>query len=73
MPRKKPDGISALVSKDTEPVSIQALTMQDWYAGFALMGMFAAGKEATEETISTAIETGIYAVEKRQEFFNDQQ
>jgi hypothetical protein len=73
MPRKKPDGISALVSKDTEPVSIQALTMQDWYAGFALMGLLARGEEVTDATVMSAIETGVYAVEKRQEILDAQQ
>lgn len=73
MSRKKAEGISALVSKDVEPVSIQALTMQDWYAGFALMGLLARGEEITDVTVTSAIETGVYAVEKRQEIFNDQQ
>jgi hypothetical protein len=36
MARKKPEGIEALVSKE-EPVSIQEITMLDWYAAFALM------------------------------------
>lgn len=36
MVRKKPEGIEALVSKE-DPVSIQEITMLDWYAAFALM------------------------------------
>ncbi len=36
--RKKPDGIEALVKQD--PVSIQEITMLDWYAGFALLKAF---------------------------------
>jgi len=36
MARKKPEGIEALVSKE-DPVSIQEITMLDWYAAFALM------------------------------------
>jgi hypothetical protein len=37
MVRKKLEGIEALVEK--EPVSIQEITMLDWYAAFALMGI----------------------------------
>jgi hypothetical protein len=36
MARKKSEGIESLVSK-VEPVSIQEITMLDWYAAFALM------------------------------------
>lgn len=36
MARKKPEGIEALAASP-EPVSIQEITMLDWYAGFALM------------------------------------
>ena len=36
MARKKLEGIEALVSKE-EPISIQEITMLDWYAAFALM------------------------------------
>jgi hypothetical protein len=38
--RKKPDGIAAIVAKQ-DPVSIQELTMQDFYAAFALQGLLA--------------------------------
>jgi hypothetical protein len=34
--RKKPEGIEALTAPP-EPVSIQEITMLDWYAAFALM------------------------------------
>lgn len=37
MARKKPEGLEALVPKQ-EPVSIQHITLQDWYASFALIG-----------------------------------
>jgi hypothetical protein len=37
MVRKKSEGIEALVPKP-EPISIQEITMLDWYAAFALMG-----------------------------------
>jgi hypothetical protein len=40
MARKKPEGIAAVVSKN-EPVSIQDLTMQDFFAAFALQGLLA--------------------------------
>jgi hypothetical protein len=38
--RKKPDGIAAIVAKQ-DPVSIQELTMQDFFAAFAMQGMLA--------------------------------
>ena len=37
MARKKPEGIEALKPKQ-DPVSIQEITMLDWYAAFALLG-----------------------------------
>jgi hypothetical protein len=40
MARKKLDGIAAIVAKQ-DPVSIQDLTMQDFYAAFALQGLLA--------------------------------
>jgi hypothetical protein len=43
MARKKPEGIEVLVSKE-DPISIQEITMMDWYAAFALMGI---GSEAS--------------------------
>lgn len=43
MVKKKAEGIEALVPKP-EPVSIQEITMLDWYAAFALMGI---GSEAS--------------------------
>lgn len=36
MARKKPEGIEALAAPP-EPISIQEITMLDWYAAFALM------------------------------------
>jgi len=38
MARKKPEGIEALVSKE-EPISIQEITLLDWFAAFALMSV----------------------------------
>jgi hypothetical protein len=40
MARKKAEGIAAVASK-REPVSIQELTMQDFFAAFALQGLLA--------------------------------
>jgi len=34
--RKKPEGIEVLRAKQ-DPVSIQEITLLDWFAGFALM------------------------------------
>jgi hypothetical protein len=38
--RKKPEGIASVVAKQ-DPVSIQELTMQDFFAAFALQGLLA--------------------------------
>ena len=40
MARKKLDGIAAVMAKQ-DPVSIQELTMQDFFAAFALQGLLA--------------------------------
>ena len=40
MARKKAEGIAAIVAKQ-DPVSIQELTMQDFFAAFALQGLLA--------------------------------
>ena len=40
MARKKPEGLAAIVAKQ-DPVSIQELTMQDFFAAFALQGLLA--------------------------------
>jgi hypothetical protein len=40
MARKKLDGIAAVIAKQ-DPVSIQDLTMQDFFAAFALQGLLA--------------------------------
>ena len=40
MARKKAEGLAAIVAKQ-DPVSIQELTMQDFYAAFALQGLLA--------------------------------
>jgi len=53
MPRKKADGIASIVAKE-DPVSIQELTMQDFFAAFALQGICASGafKEWTNEQLT---------------------
>jgi hypothetical protein len=53
MPRKKADGIASIVAKE-DPVSIQELTMQDFFAAFALQGICASGafKEWTNEQLA---------------------
>ena len=40
--RKKPDGIASIVAKQ-DPVSIQELTMKDFFAAFALQGLLSHG------------------------------
>lgn len=45
MARKKPEGIEALAATP-EPPSIQEITMLDWFAAFASMGI---GLEANHE------------------------
>jgi hypothetical protein len=51
MPRaKKPEGIEELVAPVEHP-SIQEITMLDWYAGFALMGI---GNE-TSNTVAVSM------------------
>jgi hypothetical protein len=40
MARKKAEGLASIVAKQ-DPVSIQELTMQDFFAAFALQGLLA--------------------------------
>ena len=47
MARKNPEGIESLRIKQ-DPVSIQEITMLDWYASFALMK---SGKELSAKEI----------------------
>lgn len=49
MARKKPEGIEVLTAKP-EPPSIQEITMLDWFAAFALMGI---GAEASHEAAAS--------------------
>ena len=51
MARKKAEGLAAIVAKQ-DPVSIQELTMQDFFAAFAMQGMLA--DPATPEIMDIA-------------------
>ena len=63
MARKKPEGIEVLVTK-SEPVSIQEITMLDWYASFALMGI---GSEASNTAaISMAFDRAELMMKERE-------
>lgn len=46
--KTKADGIEALVAKQ-DPISIQEITMLDWYASFALLTM---GQTRSEERMA---------------------
>jgi hypothetical protein len=48
MVRKKLEGIEALVEKE-EPISIQEITMLDWYAAFALMAVQQSNHESASK------------------------
>lgn len=50
MARKPSNGLEALVPKQ-EPVSIQEITMQDWYAAFAMINTqpMTSAKDAAKE------------------------
>ena len=55
MARKKPEGIAAVIAKQ-DPVSIQELTMMDFFAAFALLGAstMATPEEAAKEAFDKA-------------------
>lgn len=50
MAKKRSEGLEALVSAD-EPTSIQDITMEDWYAAFAMIctSPMTAPKDAAKE------------------------
>ena len=50
MVRKKREGIEALIDK-TDPISIQEITLQDWYAAFAMINTqpMTSAKDAAKE------------------------
>jgi hypothetical protein len=63
MVRKKSEGIEALVPKP-EPISIQEITMLDWYASFALMGI---GSEASNTAaVSMAFDRAELMMQERE-------
>ena len=65
MVRKKSEGIEALVPKP-EPISIQEITMLDWYAAFALMGADQKGHDSqTASSIFNLAEEMMKEREKR--------
>jgi hypothetical protein len=53
--RKKPEGIESLKPKQ-DPISIQEITMLDWYAAFALLGQ--SPMSTPEDTAHRSNETG---------------
>lgn len=66
--RKKAEGLAAIVAKQ-DPVSIQELTMQDFFAAFALQGICASGavKEwANERLVSEAYDIADEMLHRRQ-------
>lgn len=67
MARKKPEGIEVLTgeAKKPEPVSIQELTMLDWYAAFALMGV--GNQISNDAAVRTAFDRAELMMIERQE------
>lgn len=55
MAKRKPEGIAILVAKQ-DPISIQEITMLDWYAAFALLGAstMTTPEEAAKEAFDKA-------------------
>ena len=55
MAKRKPEGIAAVIPKQ-DPVSIQELTMLDFYAAFALLGAstMTTPEEAAKEAFDKA-------------------
>ena len=53
--KRKPEGISSLVSRP-EPISIQEITMLDWFAGFASLSSstMSTPSEAAKESFDRA-------------------
>ena len=61
MAKRKPEGIAAVIPKQ-DPVSIQELTMLDFYASFALLGA---------STMSTPEEAAKEAFDKAEAMLNE--
>lgn len=62
MARKKPEGIEALKPKQ-DPISIQDITMLDWYAAFALLG--ASPMSTPEDTARAAFDQAEAMLQER--------
>ena len=62
MGRKKDEGIEALKPKQ-DPISIQEITMLDWYAAFALLG--ASPMASAEESARAAFEKAEACLKER--------
>lgn len=60
MARKKPEGIETLKAKQ-DPVSIQEITLLDWYAAFLMMGQ----PVATAEDMHGVFEIADLALQER--------
>jgi len=60
--RKKPDGIESLKPKQ-DPISIQEITMLDWYAAFALLGQ--SPMSTPEETARSAFDQAEAMLQER--------
>lgn len=65
MVKRKAEGIEALVDKP-EIVSIQEITMLDWYAAFALMGL--PGSMTQERKSVEAFETAVEMMKEREKY-----
>ena len=66
MARKKTDaGVAALIDPP-EPVSIQEITMLDWYAAFALLGL--PGSMTQERKSVEAFETAAEMMKEREKY-----
>lgn len=61
MAKRKVEGIAAVIAKQ-DPVSIQEITLLDWYAAFALLGA---------STMSTAEESAREAFDKAEAMLNE--
>jgi hypothetical protein len=60
--RKKPEGIESLKPKQ-DPISIQEITMLDWYAAFALLGQ--SPMSTPEETARSAFDQAEAMLQER--------
>ena len=64
MAKRKPEGIAILVAKQ-DPISIQEITMLDWYAAFALLG--ASNMTTPEEAAKEAFDRAEAMLNERKE------